>query len=233
MPKSYAQPPRSPSAEPTPERAPTPRSPRAKPLSTAASQDRFGAAYYQRFYEDPRSRVGDEAAVGRLAGFVAAYLQYLEVPVRRILDLGCGVGHWRTAAARLWPRASYQGVEFSQYLCERFGWQHGSAADFTPRGRQPGFDLVVCQGVLQYLDDRAAARALDNFGRLCRGALYLEALTATDWRQNVDRTVTDGDVHLRSADWYRRRLATRFQACGGGVFVARSAGVTLFELEGA
>jgi len=33
-------------------------------LSTAASQDRFGAAYYQRFYEDPRSRVGDEAAVG-------------------------------------------------------------------------------------------------------------------------------------------------------------------------
>lgn len=221
MPKSSAQQPRSPSG----------RSP-ASGSAAAADPDRFGEAYYRRYYEDPQSRVGDAAAVGKLAGFVAGYLRYLDVPVRRIVDLGCGVGHWRTAAAQLWPRASYLGVEFSRYLCERFGWQNGSAADFAPKGRQPGFDLVVCQGVLQYLDDRAAARAIDNFGRLCRGALYLEALTAADWRQNVDRSVTDGDVHLRTGDWYRRRLATNFQACGGGLFVARRAGVTLFELEG-
>ncbi|MCA8967293.1 MAG: class I SAM-dependent methyltransferase [Planctomycetes bacterium] len=201
-------------------------------LTPAASPDAFGAAYYRRFYEDPRTRVGDRAAVRKLAGFVAAYLTYLDVPVRRILDLGCGVGHWRDAAAKLWPQATYLGVEYSRYLCERFGWQHGSAADFAPTGRHGEFDLVICQGVLQYLDDDTAARAITNFGRLCRGALYLEALTRLDWEQNCDRSVTDGDVHLRPGDWYRRRLATDFQDCGGSVFTARRAGVPLFELEG-
>ncbi len=200
--------------------------------STAASPDAFGADYYRRFYEDPRTRVGDRAAVRKLASFVAAYLTYLDVPVRRILDLGCGVGHWREAAAGLWPQASYLGVEYSRYLCERFGWECGSAADFAPTGRHRDFDLVICQGVLQYLDDDTAARAIANFGRLCRGALYLEALTKLDWQQNCDRSVTDGNVHLRSGDWYRSRLATDFQDCGGSVFTARRAGVPLFELEG-
>lgn len=208
-----------------------PRSPHAN-RPPKAPPEAFDADYYRKFYEDPRSRVSDEAAVGKLATFVAAYLQYLDIPVGSILDLGCGMGHWRTAAARLWPDATYQGVEYSRHLCERFGWQHGSAADYAPKGRRRTFDLVVCQGVLQYLDDRDAAQAIANFGALSRGALYLEALTARDWAENVDRTVTDGDVHLRSGDWYRKRLATKFQDCGGGVFAARRAGVTLFELEG-
>lgn len=199
-----------------------------------AAADRFGADYYRRFYGDPRTRVNDAAAVGALAEFVAAYLAYLDVPVRSILDVGCGVGHWQRAAARLWPRARYHGIEYSRFLCERFGWQQGSITDLDVRaatGRDE-FDLVVCQGVLQYLDDRAAAKALANLGRWCGGALYLEALTAADWRRNCDRDRTDGEVHLRTGDWYRQRLARCFRACGGGLFCSRRAGVTLFELEG-
>lgn len=203
-----------------------------KPRAAAATSSTFDAAYYERFYQDPRSKVSDGAAVQRLATFVAAYLTYLDVPVRRILDLGCGLGHWGDAAARLWPRASYVGVEYSEHLCERHGWQRGSVVDFRPAGRHREFDLVVCHGVLQYLDDAQATRAIANLGRLCRGALYLEALTAKDWAENCDRSVTDGDVHLRTGDWYRSRLATNFQDCGGGVFTARRAGVPLFELEG-
>ncbi|MCA8949159.1 MAG: class I SAM-dependent methyltransferase [Planctomycetes bacterium] len=200
----------------------------------AASMGRFDAAYYEQFYENRATAVSDLAAIRRLARFVAAYLAHLDVPVRSILDVGCGLGHWRTAAAECWPKARYHGVEHSEYLCERLGWTQGSVADFDPTvlRREGTFDLVVCQGVLQYLDDRAAARALANLRRWCDGALYLEALTARDWRENCDRTRTDGDVHLRSADWYRRRLARGFTTCGGGVFVARTAGVTLFELEG-
>jgi SAM-dependent methyltransferase len=199
-----------------------------------AEGPRFDAGYYERFYADPRTRVSDGSAVRKLAGFVAGYLRYLDVPVRSILDVGCGVGHWRTAARRCWPRARYHGLEYSQHLCDRFGWTQGSVVDFDPRSMRAAgtFDLVVCQGVLQYLDDRAAARAITNLGRWCEGALYLEALTQRDWRHNCDRTRTDGDVHLRSGDWYRQRLARHFLDCGGGVFCSRKAGVTLFELEG-
>jgi SAM-dependent methyltransferase len=209
-----------------------PRSP--SQAGRPAGADRFGADYYRRFYGDPHTRVNDAAAVRALAQFVGAYLAYLDLPVRSILDVGCGVGHWRQAAAELWPRARYHGVEYSAHLCQRFGWTQGSIVDLDVRaatGRDE-FDLVVCQGVLQYLDDRAAAKALANLGRWCGGALYLEALTAADWRRNCDRARTDGDVHLRTGAWYRRRLDRRFRACGGGLFCSRRAGVTLFELEG-
>ena len=194
----------------------------------------FGADYYRRFYGNASTRVSDLAAVRTLAAFVAAYLRYLDVPVRTILDVGCGLGHWHTAAAELWPSARYCGVEFSEHLCARFGWTRGSIVDLDPAKalRRSAFDLVVCQGVLQYLDDRAAARALANLARWTAGALYLEALTARDWRENCDRDRTDGAVHLRPAAFYRRRLARGFRNCGGGVFVKKDAGVTLFELEG-
>lgn len=195
---------------------------------------RFDAAYYRRFYEDRKTCVSDLTAIRRLARFVAGYLGHLQVHVRSILDIGCGVGHWQTVAREHWPRARYFGVEHSEYLCEQHGWTRGSIVDFDPTAlrRDGRFDLVICQGVLQYLDDRAAARAIGNLGRWCKGALYLEALTARDWRQNCDRARTDGAVNLRTAEWYRRRLARRFSSCGGGVFVSRDAGVTLFDLEG-
>ena len=195
---------------------------------------RFDADYYRRFYDDPRTRVIDRATVRKLADFVASYLRYLDVPVRSILDVGCGQGHWRTAATTIWPRAKYHGVEHSPYLCEEFGWIQGSIVDFAPSKAtgQSSFDLVVCQGVLQYLDDRQAARAIQNLARWCRGALYLEALTALDWKKNCDRSRTDGNVYLRTGEWYRAHLDRHFVACGGGVFCSRRAGVTLFELEG-
>lgn len=193
-----------------------------------AKDHSFDAAYYRRFYRDRRTAVGSLRQTRLLADFVAAYLRYLRLPVRSVLDLGCGLGWWRQALRPHYPRASYQGVELSTYLCERHGWTPGSVVDFAP-GRQ--FDLVVCQGVLQYLDAKAAAAALRNLARLSRGALYLEALTRRDWQHNCDRDVTDGAVNLRSGVWYRRRLARDFHDCGGGVFVRRTAAVTLFELE--
>jgi len=196
--------------------------------------ERFDADYYRRFYADPRTRVSDLAAVRKLVTFVASYLRYLGVPVRSILDLGCGLGHWRTAAREAWPRARHHGVEYSAGLCARFGWTRGSIVDFDPTAlrRDGTFDLVVCQGVLQYLDDREAGSAIDNLGRWCGGAIYLEALTELDWAENCDQSRTDGRVHLRSGAWYRRRLARHFVDCGGGVFLGKRAGVTLFELEG-
>lgn len=208
---------------------------KSKATQTGANErNSFGADYYQRYYDNEKTRVSDVSEIRRLATFVAGYLQYMQIPVRSILDVGCGVGNWQTVSKELWPRARYYGVEYSAHLCEQFGWHQGSITNLkakTQLGRAT-FDLVVCQGVLQYLDDRAAAAALKNLAKWSDGALYLEALTERDWHENCDQSVTDGDVHLRPASFYRERLGKHFQDCGGGVFCSRRAGVALFELEG-
>ena len=86
--------------------------------------------------------------------------------------------------------------------------------------------------MLQYLDDAAAARAIENLGRMCRGLLYLEAITARDLRETVDRETTDLAIHARSGAWHRRALAPWFVQVGAGLWASRSAGLVLYELEG-
>ena len=188
----------------------------------------FDAAYYQRFYRNARTRVVDRGSIRRLAAFVVGYVRHLGLPLRSVLDVGCGIGLWRDALRELAPRVTYQGVEASEYLCARFGWTPGSAVDWND-GRE--FDLVVCQGVLQYLPGPAARRAIANLATLTRGALYVEALTRRDWEVNADRARTDGDVFLRSARWYRTALRQHFVPLGGGLQLSRRAEVVLFELE--
>jgi SAM-dependent methyltransferase len=198
-------------------------------MSTLAGAERFDRRYYDRYYRNKQTRVQSAREVERLGRFVCAYLGHLEQPVRRVLDAGCGLGYWRKVIAAHYPAARYTGIELSPYLCEELGWTQASVVDYAPRGR---FDLVICQGVLQYLDDAAAAAAIANLGRLSRGALYLEALTAEDWRDNCDRRATDGRVHLRSAEWYRKRLSRRFRAAGGGLYLHRESRSVLYALEG-
>jgi len=188
----------------------------------------FDAAYYQRFYGNARTRVADRASVRRLAAFVVSYVRFLRLPLRSVLDAGCGIGLWRDALRELAPRATYHGVEASDYLCARLRWTPGSVVDWND-GRE--FDLVVCQGVLQYLDAPSARRAMSNLAALARGALYLEALTKRDWRENADHARTDGQVHLRSARWYRAILGAHFVPLGGGLWLSKRASVVRFELE--
>lgn len=194
----------------------------------SARSETFDAAYYDRYYRDRRTRVTSPPTVEKLARFVTAYLDAIDIPVRTVADLGCGLGWWRDALTGLVPNLDYRGVEFSDYLVDEFGWEHGSVVDWNC-GRT--FDLVICQGVLQYLPNAAAAGALDNLTALSHGALYLEVLTKSDWDDNVDRVRTDGKVWLRTARWYRQRLRPAFFDCGGGVFVRRDSGISLFELE--
>jgi len=188
----------------------------------------FGAAYFKKYYVDPATRVVTPAEMRVRARTIAAVLAQAGISVRTILDAGCGLGLLRKPFAQALPRARYTGLEASEYLCGRYGWTPGSVVDFVPR--RP-CDLVVCYDVLQYLDDRAAARAILNLARLSRAALYVSALTREDWRDNCDRTRTDRAVHLRSGDWYRRRLQRHFRYLGLGVWLRKDVTAMLWDME--
>lgn len=176
----------------------------------------------------PRTRVTSRAEMAGRAAMAAAIVRQLDISVYRILDAGCGLGWMKPALRTAFPRASYTGLEVSEHLCRRYGWINESLAMFRPRGR---YDLIVCHDVLQYLSDREAVRALANLGRLCRGALYFHVPTLRDWRDNVDRSCSDGDIQLRHGDWYRRRLARHFRHAGCGVHVRRGVPYVQWELE--
>jgi trans-aconitate methyltransferase len=188
----------------------------------------FDSAYFRKYYFDAATRVTTAADMRGRAQLIAAVLRQAGIPVRRILDAGCGIGLLREAFAAAIPRARYEGLEASDYLCTRYQWTKGSVVDFAPRSPS---DLVVCYDVLQYLGDRDAARAIANLAKLSRAAIYVSALTREDWRANCDRTRTDRAVHLRSGDWYRRRLRKRFNYVGLGVWLRKDVDAILWDLE--
>ena len=189
----------------------------------------FDEAYYQRFYFNKKTSVVDPAHLERLGTFVCSYLKYLRVPVQRVLDVGCGIGLWQGIVQRQFPDVQFHGVEFSPYLCERYGWERGSVVDY--RSAAP-YDLVICQGVLPYLSAADAKRAMHNLGQLSHGALYVEAVTREDWEQDkVDETLTDGTQFRHSAALYRRGLSAHFHELGGGLWLSHRAEVPLFALE--
>lgn len=121
----------------------------------------FDHDYYRRYYYDPRTAVTTTREMRARARLIAAFTEHVGLPVRRILDAGCGTGLLRPPLRRLLPKAAYVGLETSAYLCSRYGWEQGQIEQY--RG-SAAFDLVICYDVLQYLDDRAAARAVSNFG---------------------------------------------------------------------
>ncbi|MBO9649093.1 MAG: class I SAM-dependent methyltransferase [Variovorax sp.] len=191
--------------------------------------DAFDESYYQRYYFDKKTRVADPQHVERLGDFVCSYLKYLRVPVDRVLDVGCGVGLWRDIVARHFPQASYHGVEVSEYLCRRYGWELGSVVDF--RARQP-FDFVICQGVLAYLNPSDLKRALTNLGALSQGALFVEVVTREDYERDiVDEHLTDPNLFRHRAEVYRGGLSRHFKEMGGGVWLSNRSDVPLYALE--
>jgi trans-aconitate methyltransferase len=150
------------------------------------------------------------------------------IPIRSVLDVGAGKGYWRDALSASHPRVSYHGVDVSEHACRRYGHEHADLSSWQPRR---AYDLVVCQSVIQYLDDRAATRAIGALADACRGVLFLEVPTAGDRRGAIDELATDLDVHWRTAQWYRTRLIRRFTEIGGGVWLSKTNSAVFLELE--
>ena len=197
-------------------------------MTRKAKTAAFDSAYFRKYYFNAATRVTTAAEMRGRAQLITAILRHACVPIRSILDAGCGIGLLRKPLAAAMPRARYQGLEASDYLCVRYGWIKGSVVDFAPRSTS---DLVICYDVLQYLDDRDAARAIANLAKLTSAAIFVSALTREDWRENCDRTRTDRAVHLRLGDWYRRRLRRHFNYLGCGVWLRKDVTAILWDME--
>jgi hypothetical protein len=189
---------------------------------------RFGPDYYARYYGSPRTRVVDAASVAHLARGVTSLKAWWGAPLRTVLDVGAGVGHWGRWFRRHRPEVRYRSTEISRHACDRYGHELRDISRWRDRARH---DLVVCQGVLPYLDDEACARAIDNLAAMSGGFLYLEAITRADLRDVCDTSLTDVDVHARSARFYERHLAPHYVKVGAGLWYARSGRLRFFDLE--
>lgn len=189
---------------------------------------RFDEAYYRRFYKDPQTRVYDQRRHTKLVSGVVSLVEWFGVELREVLDVGAGLGWWGA-----WLRANRKGVrvtstELEREICEKYGHLQ---ADITTLRLEKQFELVVCQGVLPYLDAPGADAALENLAAMCGAFLYVEAVTADDMKDAIDAERTDLRVNLRPASWYRKRLAPHFREVGVGLYAARHARLPFFALE--
>lgn len=198
-------------------------------MADANIRRNFDKDFYERYYGRRASAVVTEADIARLARFILGYLDYLGVPVRTVLDAGCGTGLLGRVLGRVDPSMEYYGIDPSEYLCDKYGWTQTSIADFKSRRR---FDLIVCRDVLQYAGDREVRASIHNITRLCRGAFYLDVPTKDDFDDGLlDERKTDRRIHVRTAAWYRRLVDPHFVSAGGGVFIPRDSDTVVLALE--
>jgi 2-polyprenyl-3-methyl-5-hydroxy-6-metoxy-1,4-benzoquinol methylase len=199
------------------------------PRRDAIDPSAFDREFFDRFYRKPATRASGPEDFRRVSRFLLAYLDYLEIEVRTVLDLGCGLGRWKDALEAHDSRIRYTGVDISPWACQTYGWHRASVEEFRSDRR---YDLVICQDVLPYLPKPRLARAIDNIATLCRGAAYLQVVTDEDWTRDVcDPKRTDMSMYRHSAAWYRRRIGRHFFNCGGGLFLPRDGETVLWELE--
>jgi SAM-dependent methyltransferase len=164
---------------------------------------KYDRAYFDRYYRAADTRVRSAAEVGRMVRFVLATAEYvLGRPVRSVLDVGAGEGNWLPVLRRLRPGIHYQGVDPSAYAVRRFGARRnllqGDVASLDDLPLRDGYDLVVANGVLNYLTPEQLVDGLPRITRRADGLLYLELFTKTD-----DITGDTRFGQLRSAEWYR------------------------------
>lgn len=189
---------------------------------------RFDEAYYHRFYESPKTRVISPDEHAELARFVFAFARYNHVEVKSVLDIGAGVGLWKYWIQKHAKGVSYTGTEVSQAMCKKHRFQHRDIARWRDRKKH---DLIVCQGVLQYLPDPDVAPAVANIAAMSRGLVYLEVTTRTDLRDNCDTTRTDTDIYVRNGSYYRGIFNKHLFNVGCGLWWPKDHPAPFYELE--
>jgi 2-polyprenyl-3-methyl-5-hydroxy-6-metoxy-1,4-benzoquinol methylase len=188
----------------------------------------FDESYYQRFYEDPKTRVYSAEEHSALAEYVFALARWNQIDIRQVLDVGAGVGLWRDWIATHRPKVKYAGTEVSEVMCAKHGYKHADISRWRDRKK---YDLIVCQGVLQYLADPDVAPAVANIASMARGLVFFEVLTRADLRERADQTRTDANVYVRNGSYYRGLFSKHFVSIGAGLHWPRDVELPFWELD--
>ena len=193
--------------------------------------------YYRRWYKDPDTRIASREGVARKVRLAVAAAEFmLARPITSVLDIGCGEGAWRAPLRKLRPRATWLGVESSDYVVSRFGKarniRRGTFGQLRALGLKNDFDLIVCADVVQYIGDEDLRRGLREIRRLARGVVYIETFAAEDSMEGdrdgwIDRPAATigrffeaaGLTHCGFYCWINERKlwnANRFEVAAGG-----------------
>lgn len=163
----------------------------------------YDKAYFDKWYRHPTHRVKSAAELTRQCAFVLMTAEWvLGRPVKTVLDVGCGEGQWRAALRRHRPRLRYTGVDPSEYAVQRYGAKRGllrgGAEELDALPLRGEYDLIICCGMLNYLEPRVLRNAIAQVATRTGGMAYLELFTNAD--------AFEGDTNWpvpRSPQWYR------------------------------
>ncbi|HEY6562651.1 MAG TPA: class I SAM-dependent methyltransferase [Polyangiaceae bacterium] len=189
---------------------------------------RFDEAYYHRFYESPKTRVVAPEDHSALAEFVFAFARWNHIELKSVLDIGAGVGLWKYWIEKNVKGLQYSGTEVSAAMCKKHGFMQRDIARWRDRKKH---DLIICQGVLQYLPDPDVAPAVANIASMSRGLVYLEITTRADLREVCDTTRTDSDIFVRNGSYYRGILSKHLINVGAGLWWIKDRPAPFYELE--
>ena len=176
----------------------------------------YDQRYFDKWYRNPRYRVKTPQELARQVAFVVSAAEHiLGRAIQTVLDVGCGEGNWVAPLRRLRPRIQYTGVDSSEYVVSRFGASRNirlGTIDSLDRMRlRKEYDLILCVGMLNYLDPAQLRTGLAHLYELASGVVYLELFTSADRGVFGDTRGT----RLRSPSWYRARIReARFLSCG-------------------
>jgi SAM-dependent methyltransferase len=176
-------------------------------VTSTGNGARYDRAYFDKWYRNPRHRVKSPKELERQVRFVLFTAEWvLGRPVKSVLDVGCGEGNWRAVLRTLRPRIGYEGIDPSEYAVERFGKARnirlGGIEDIERVAHRDDYDLVVCCGMLNYLDERQLRSGIRQVASRTGGVAYLELFTGDD--------AFEGDTSWpdpRSTGWYRRLIS--------------------------
>ncbi|MCC7053377.1 MAG: class I SAM-dependent methyltransferase [Gemmatimonadaceae bacterium] len=196
----------------------------------------YDQAYFDKWYRSRTHRVRTPAQIRRIVAFTVAAAEYvLDRPIRTVLDVGAGEGHWQPILRALRPRLTYIGVEPSQYAVSRYGRRRnlrlGSVERLTELSlheeHPEGFDLVICCGVLNYVPAKHIGAALEQLQLHTGGLAWLELFTRDD---EIEGDVAE--LTPRAPAWYRDRFSDAgYVPCGLHLYAPLdlAAGLTAFE----